>query len=147
MRPLVDDWKRLICRGNRCFENGENASARTVYLEALDEAERRLATFPDADVAIAAFVVSHHNLADLYLRLDCVEDAFDHLMAAHARLVALLGDGLASPSLQEAALRHSERTRAELTRFTRLHGTPDTAMRRFTSPVHPAPVPPPPLHH
>lgn len=128
----MDDWKRLICRGNRCFERGDFACARTVYLEALDVSERLLPAWPDADAAVAAFVVSHHNLADLYVHLDCLDEAGDHLQAAHATLMRMVCDERAAPSLQEAALRHSQRTRAEMLRFAARHGAPDTAMRRLS---------------
>lgn len=83
----MDDWKRLISRGNTSFERGELGLARALYQDALFIAERRLSHWPDADAAVAAFVVSHHNLADLYQRLDQLHEASDHLMAAHAGLI------------------------------------------------------------
>ncbi len=117
----MEDWKRLISRGNRCFERGDLASACAVYQDALFIAERHLSTWPDADSAIAAFVVSHHNLADLYVRLDCLEDAADHLQAAHARLMRMLADEASPPERRQAALRHSHHTRAERLAFTSTH--------------------------
>lgn len=117
----MDDWKRLISRGNRCFERGDMGSACAVYQDALFIAERRLVAWPDAEAAIAAFVVSHHNLADLYVRLDCLENAAEHLQAAHARLMGLLADEAAPAELRQAALRHSRHTRAERLAFDSQH--------------------------
>lgn len=117
----MDDWKRLISRGNRCFERGDMASACAVYQDALFIAERRLPSWPDADAAIAAFVVSHHNLADLYARLDCLEDAAYHLQAAHVHVMQVLSDDGVRPELRQAALRHSQHTRAERLVFVSRH--------------------------
>jgi hypothetical protein len=83
----VDEWKKLICRGNRSYENGRLEDARLLYRAALDQAERSLAlcgdrgglcTYADALAAVAAVVVTEHNLADLCLRCDQVEDAGAH---------------------------------------------------------------------
>ncbi len=117
----MEDWKRLISRGNRCFERGDMASACTVYQDALFIAEQRLPTWPDADAAIAAFVVSHHNLADLYVRLDCLEDAAYHLQAAHAHLMWVMSDEACSVELRQAALRQSHHTQAERLAFASTH--------------------------
>lgn len=117
----MDDWKRLISRGNLCFERGELGVARALYQDALYLADRRLMSWPDADAAVAALVVAHHNLAELHTRLDQLTDAADHLQAAHARLMRLLVDPGAPGALQQAALRHSTRTRAEHLSFTGLH--------------------------
>lgn len=122
-RMLMDDWKRLISRGNRCFERGDMANACAVYQDALFIAESRLATWTDPNAAIAAFVVSHHNLADLYVRLDCLEHAADHIQAAHVRVMGLLSDDQATPDLRQAALRHSHHTQAERLAFATAHGS------------------------
>lgn len=113
----MDDWKRLISRGNASFERGELGLARALYQDALFIAERRLPSWPDADAVVAAFVVSHHNLANLHQRLDQMAEAADHRMAAHARLIRHMADPACAPALQQAALRHSHRARAESLAF------------------------------
>ena len=117
----MEDWKRLTRNGNRWYERGDFAGARRAYVEALATAERWLASGEPADEAVAAFVISHQNLAEVYAGLDDCERAIDHLRAAHEGLVRLLEDD-DRPELQVAALRHCNRTRLELLSFARDHG-------------------------
>lgn len=117
----MEDWKQLTRAGNRWYERGDFACARRAYLEALATAERWLVCGEPADEAVAAFVISHQNLAEVYAGLDDCERAIDHLRAAHERLVHLLEDD-DRPELQLAALRHCNRARLELMTFARNHG-------------------------
>lgn len=117
----MEDWKRLTRAGNRCYEQGNFAGARRAYVEALATAERWLTSGEPAEDAVAAFVVSHHNLAEVYAGLDDCERAIDHLRAAHDRLARLLEDD-DRPDLQLAALRQCNRTRLALLSFARDHG-------------------------
>lgn len=117
----MEDWKQLTRAGNRSYERGDFACARRAYLEALATAERWLVCGEPADEAVAAFVISHQNLAEVYAGLDDCERAIDHLRAAHERLVHLLEDD-DRPELQLAALRHCNRARLELMTFARNDG-------------------------
>ena len=70
----MEHWKRTIERANRCFMAGELVDAREAYLQALALAQVLFERWADADEAVAACVISHHNLADLHLRLNQPEE-------------------------------------------------------------------------
>lgn len=139
----LSEWKRSIVAGNRFDERGDLPRARAAYLAALALAESGLerghrtdALLPDADAVVAAFVIAHHNLADLCLRSDEPERAMDHLRSAHARLVRLChGEGLPQ-ALVQAALRQSHRTRIELMQVARVLGTASTTLWTHTGSLH-----------
>ena len=76
----------------------------------------------DADEAVAACVISHHNLADLHLRLNQPEESAEYLCAIHQRLLQTMQDSRLSPQLREAALRQSSKTYVELLNFISDHG-------------------------
>ena len=115
-------WKRLILTGNRSFELGRIDQARAAYAEALFEAERMLVEYTDINDAIAAYVTTRHNLADLFDSIDEPERAMCHLRAAHARLLRLLDDAGSHPKQLLATLQHCRRTRAELLRYALAQG-------------------------
>jgi tetratricopeptide (TPR) repeat protein len=130
----MDEWKKLICRGNRDFEQGRLQAAGSSYQAALEEAERCLAQhaaepggagrgccYLDALAAVAAYVVTQHNLADLCVRLDRAEDAAAHLLAAHERLARIIDDASLPWSLRAAAVRNSTRARQAMLSFADEH--------------------------
>ena len=133
----MEDWKRLTRAGNRWYELGDFACARRAYLEALATAERWLTSGEPADDAVAAFVVSHQNLAEVYAGLDDCERALEHLRSAHERLMLLLKDCDDRPDLQLAALRHCNRARMEMMSFARNHGLSMTLAEE----IRPRPAP------
>ena len=65
----MEHWKRTIERANRCFMLGELIDAREAYLQALALAQVLFERWADADEAVAALVVAHHNLADLLVAM------------------------------------------------------------------------------
>ncbi|WAJ36749.1 hypothetical protein OU800_19365 [Pseudomonas sp. GOM7] len=140
----MEHWKTVIEAGNRCFTEGNWVQARELYLQALAEAQVLLGRWADHEQAVAAFVVSHHNLADLHLTLEQAESAAENLCACHERLLSILGNGALPEALQQAALRHSQRTYLELLQFIAEYGTfPRTdrllgAARRHACTPHPS---------
>lgn len=106
----MEHWKRTIEQANRCFMAGELVDAREAYLQALALAQVLFERWADADEAVAACVISHHNLADLHLRLNQPEESAEYLCAIHQRLLQTMQDPRLSPSLREAALRQSSKT-------------------------------------
>ncbi|MNY55644.1 hypothetical protein D3C86_1916390 [compost metagenome] len=76
----------------------------------------------DADEAVAACVISHHNLADLHLRLNQPEESAEYLCAIHQRLLQTMQDPRLPQALREAALRQSSKTYVELLNFISEHG-------------------------
>ena len=118
----MQHWRQTIERGNRCFERGELIDAREHYLQALALAHVLFERWADADEAVAAWVVSNHNLADLHLHLNQPEESAQYLCAAHQHLLSAARDPRLKPALSEAALRHSSRTYAQLLGFISEHG-------------------------
>lgn len=128
----MQHWKRTIERANECFNQGELVDAREHYLQALAWAQVLFERWPDPDEAIAACVISHHNLADLHLRLNQPEESAEYLCAIHQRLLQAAQDARLKPELRQAALRHSGKTYAELLGFIGEHGEyPRTARLLF----------------
>lgn len=85
-------WQRTIEQGNRCFVTGALIDAREHYLHALALAQVLLERWGDADEAVMAFVISHHNLADLHLQLEQPEETAEYLCACHERLLRVSAD-------------------------------------------------------
>jgi hypothetical protein len=63
-------WKAQICAGNDCFDKCQTLSALAHYHKAIEQAQALIDHWDEPKAAVAALVVSHHNLADLYLRED-----------------------------------------------------------------------------
>ena len=108
----MEHWKRTIERANRCFMAGELVDAREAYLQALALAQVLFERWADADEAVAACVISHHNLADLHLRLNQPEESAEYLCAIHQRLLQTMQDPRLSPPLRAAPLRPTSPTRS-----------------------------------
>ncbi|WP_130871988.1 hypothetical protein [Pseudomonas bubulae] len=120
----MDHWKRTIERANRCFAEGELVDAREHYLQALALALAQVLfeRWSDADEAVAACVISHHNLADLHLRLNQPEESVEYLCAIHQRLLQTMQNARLPTALREAALRQSSKTYVELLNFISEYG-------------------------
>lgn len=115
-------WQRTIEQGNRCFVTGALIDAREHYLHALALAQVLLERWGDADEAVMAFVISHHNLADLHLQLEQPEETAEYLCACHERLLRVSADQKLPLALRQAAQHHSRRTYVELLSFIGEHG-------------------------
>ncbi|KQQ67654.1 hypothetical protein ASF84_00465 [Pseudomonas sp. Leaf127] len=118
----MQHWKRTIEQANRCFNLGEWVEARELYLQALALAQVLFERWADPDEAVAACVISHHNLADLHLSLGQPEESAEYLCAIHQRLLQAMQDSRLPDALRQAALRHSNKTYAELLGFISEHG-------------------------
>jgi tetratricopeptide (TPR) repeat protein len=118
----MDHWKQTIQRANALFAQGQWVDAREYYLQALALAQILFERWGDPDEAVSAFVVSHHNLADLHLRLRQPEESAEYLCLAHEQLLAAAGQQSLPPALRDAAFRHSNRTYTELLGFIAVHG-------------------------
>ncbi|MBD8602331.1 hypothetical protein IFT80_06770 [Pseudomonas sp. CFBP 8771] len=118
----MQHWKRITETANASFVRGELIEAREHYLQALAWAQVLFERWADVDEAVAACVISHHNLADLHLQLHQPEESAEYLCAIHERLLQAAQDSRLQPALRDAALRHASKTYAELLGFTRQHG-------------------------
>jgi len=118
----MQHWKRTTEVANSLFEQGELVDAREHYLQALALAQVLFERWHDVDEAVAAFVIAHHNLADLHLRLNQPHESADYLCAAHQRLLQASQDARLPQGLRDAALRHSSKTYTELLNFIGEYG-------------------------
>ncbi|ULL05045.1 hypothetical protein JNO42_26595 [Pseudomonas putida] len=118
----MQHWKRTTETANRLFEQGELVDAREHYLQALALAQVLFERWHDVDEAVAAFVIAHHNLADLHLRLNQPHESADYLCAVHQRLLQACQEARLPQALRDAALRHSARTYTELLSFIAEYG-------------------------
>ncbi|AIZ31741.1 hypothetical protein ACE1YR_06030 [Pseudomonas sp. K1(2024)] len=118
----MQHWKRTTDIANRLFAQGELIDAREHYLQALALAQVLFERWHDVDQAVAAFVIAHHNLADLHVRLNQPHESADYLCAAHQRLLQASQEQRLPAALREAALRHSGRTYTELLNFIGEYG-------------------------
>ena len=118
----MEQWKRTILSGNSCFNRGDQIDARELYLQALALAQVLFDRWRVADEAVAAYVISHHNLADLHLSLGQPEESAEYLCTVHQRLLNVIQDPQMAPALRQAALRHSNKTYSELLGFVGQYG-------------------------
>lgn len=116
--PGLRKWEHLMHQAVDATRCGSEVRAECLYREALSIAQRALESTTDAlasaDDRVAAYVVTHLNLAELLVDADQCNDAIAGLCVAHRRLMALLRDPSAGPSMQLAACRHSRETHAAL---------------------------------
>ena len=118
----MQHWKRTTEMANHLFEQGEWVDAREHYLQALALAQVLFERWHDVDEAVAVFVIAHHNLADLHLRLNQPHESADYLCSAHQRLLQASQEARLPQALRDAALRHSGRTYTELLNFIAENG-------------------------
>ena len=122
-------WKQQTLSGNRYFDAGEYAKALSYYQQALWLARQQFSFWHDADEAVAALVVAHHNLADLLIAMTLPDRAADLLCHIHDCLLATSQSPACPSPLRAAALRHTRSTQTELIAFERKHGTQDAIQR------------------
>lgn len=146
----LDTWESLARRAHQHFNAGQVESALAMQMKALHVAQRLisgplLAQRPDH--CMAAWVVSHHNLAELLTLRKQPALAIDYLCEAHHGLL-LLGDARShAAEVHSAAWRHLRETHGALLQWQRQHGSQpqiDAALqasaRVFDSSCLPAPT-------
>ena len=118
----MEHWKRTVELANELFSRREYIDAREQYLQALALSRVLFERWHDVDEAVAAYVISHHNLADVHLRLERPEESAEYLCAIQEHLLLCLVDVRLKPELRQACLRHSRHSYIELLQFTTAHG-------------------------
>jgi len=124
--PSLDQWERLTRRANDAFLAAQFAIAISAHAQALWVAEALIGSevlSRRPDDCLAALIVSHHNLADLYRDAGHPAAAAEHLCRPHLTLVELLQDPHFPIPVQQAALRHLRETRTALIAHARAHGS------------------------
>jgi uncharacterized protein (DUF58 family) len=120
----LSQWQTTTRRAMSVQGTLPHGAAQAAYEHALAIARRLIDALPPsrAEDCVAALVVSHHNLADLYLDEGDIDAAARHLAEAHEALMALLLDAERDASLRQAALRHSRETHLALISHVARHG-------------------------
>lgn len=123
-------WKVEISAANNAFIHGQHTQAFKHYKAALDLARMGVANLLstenashlvfEAERQIAAFVVTHHNLADLYRQENQLVQVIAHLCDAHETLFQLSHH--LHLDIRSLAQRHLKFTYQELMSFTQQHG-------------------------
>jgi len=132
--PCLGAWQRATLRGNRALARGDMAAALVQYRAALSLADTLPGRASDADTAVAALVVSHHNLAELHQRAGRTDLAGAHVCRAHELLHEMAADPALDACWRAAAWRHGRVTYAELLQFLRRHPGHDRACRAAALP-------------
>ncbi len=119
------EWQSLMRRGREAARCGNTALAGHLYQQSLVIARGLIARgdTSSADDRLAAFVVTHLNLADLHNDLDEPQAAVVHLCGAHETLMALMRDPAGDHDMQQAAFRHSKATHTALLDHLSEHGS------------------------
>ena len=103
-------WKRHICAGNDCFHAHQDLAATSHYRQAIHLAEELFDLHDDPQAAVAAIIVSYHNLADLFLREEEFALAEKELRAVHKKMTDALENADANSHLSDALLWGLSRT-------------------------------------
>lgn len=147
----LDTWETLARRAQQHFNAGQVESALALQMQALHVAQRLIASpllAQHPDHCMAAWVVSHHNLAELLTLRKQPALAIDYLCEAHQGLLALGDAASHTAQVHSAAWRHLRETHGALLQWQRQHGSQaqiDAALqasaRVFDSACVPAAVP------
>ncbi|MBN8746320.1 Uncharacterised protein [Xylophilus ampelinus] len=133
-------WERLTRAALEAHRHGRLEIALAAHVRALWTAEALvdgglLAMRPDD--CLAALVVSHHNLSELYRCRGQLPQAADHLCLPHRLLLRLLEEGGQPHDVRQAAWRHLRETRAQLLGWLRAYGEE----RAVEAALHATPAP------
>ncbi|MCB5190114.1 hypothetical protein LG198_05180 [Methylobacillus arboreus] len=127
--PALHAWEQTMDRANAAFER-QDIQAEEYYRQALEIAESAMvvccrhageACPAYCDAVIAAFVISHHNLAGLYRQQGAELLAETHYLAALKKVSALCEDDSLG-DLPQLASRHMTRVLGEYVSYQQLRG-------------------------
>lgn len=134
VKKLLSTWEHTIRQGNEAYTENQTQLALQQYQLALKQAKLLLREYVQAkageqpsqgrfsvDQVLAAYVVSHHNLADAHIRQGDVHTAACRLCEVHRCLSCICSDPALHDDLREAAQRHGRRTYHALLTFNRLY--------------------------
>jgi hypothetical protein len=72
-------WKQCLECGNRCFSEGNNLLAYDNFQDAVARAYRLFCEYPIEQRVVDALLVSHYNLADLHVKDQALDMAYQEL--------------------------------------------------------------------
>ena len=114
-------WKSHICAGNKCFDDKKTVPAIVHYQKSIVAAEDLLEHSDNDRAAVAAVIVSSHNLADLYIQANEIALAENELRNVHFKLTALLDGADNNSDRFDAILWGASRTYFVLVRHLQNH--------------------------
>lgn len=120
-------WKALTERANHAYAGGDPALARTLYAEALVEAERLFeAAHSKADGLPAPVIynISCHNLAEIALESGDSDAAHGFYRQAYDRLLGSARSPATPLKLRIACIQHLKHALAVLVRHMQAHDAP-----------------------
>ena len=118
----MEKWKQHVLAGNAFFDAQQNQQATAEYQAAKERAEKLLAVWLDEHEAVAAVVISYHNLANLYVRQGETAKAEAELRHVLRLIQHTLSDPRCSPARREALMSGERRAHVELLNHIRTHG-------------------------
>ncbi|WP_334108572.1 hypothetical protein [Methylobacillus sp.] len=134
VEKLLSTWEHAIRQGNEAYTENRTQLALQQYQLALRQAKLLLREYVQAkagekpshgrfsvDQILAAYVVSHHNLADAHIRQGDVHTAACRLCEVHRCLSCICSDPAFHGELRDAAQRHGRHTYHALLTFNRLY--------------------------
>lgn len=122
----LNQWEQLARRAHGHFHAGQIESALAMQMKALHVVQRLIAgplLAEHADHCMAAWVVSHHNLAELLALRQQPALAIEYLCEAHQGLLALGDARHHAAAVCSAAWRHMRETHSALLQWQRQHGS------------------------
>ena len=111
------DWEHKTAKANHYFDQESFEHAKKSYIGAKNLALRLFENSDQPERAVAALVVSYHNLSNLYQQLNQPKRAYSELDEVDAYLANCLKSGLSSVDVKIAVRHGIDRTRAELFSF------------------------------
>lgn len=97
-------WQQHMRAGNECFEAHQDLAALSHYNQAIELANSLLIEYEDIRAAVAAVIVSYHNLADVYLREHEYALAETQLRTVHQKMSLALKQAKPNSAQTEALL-------------------------------------------
>ena len=85
----MEQWKQVIDNANSCHREGKIEQAIQLYELAKQYAEQLLETDCHFDKALAALVVSYHNLSELYTEQDQRDKARKEMQLVNKKVRAI----------------------------------------------------------
>lgn len=116
------NWQLYTRTGNQQIQEQQYLLAWQSYCQAIEFAELMLEAaelYPQYADAVHPYLVSHHNLADVLLHLDDVQQAESVLQSAYTRVMTLMNDQALSDALRLESFKALKMVTFELHRFYR----------------------------
>lgn len=132
-------WEQLARRALQFSQHGKIESAMALQINALQVAARLLVgpmLYAHPDRCMAAWVVSHHNVAQLLEQRQQLVLALDYLCDAHIGLRSIQSAPATAPEVQQAALRHMRETHAALLQWHSRYGSCTCIDAALRAPEH-----------